>query len=101
LQFDGHALNESRALAYEEKIAPRKKVEKKLPQSSPRKPTLLELAMMKKCSTSDRPAPTVEVLLKQKKLAHDIAAKSQVGFLILCCFVLMRTTCTRGNFRFT
>ena len=53
-------------------------MEKKLPPPAPRKPTLLELAMMNKQVAGDAPAPSVAVLLKQKKLAHQIVAKSQV-----------------------
>ena len=101
LQFDGCALNESRALAYKEKIPPRKKVKKPQPPPPPRKPTLLELAMLKNCSVDDRPAPTVEILMKQKQLAHQIAAKSQVPrrfcnriSFVICCHTTATKMCS-------
>lgn len=79
IKFDGRVLNESSTLAYEEKIPPRKKFERKLPSPEPRKPTLLELAMMKNKSKVSV-APTVEILLKQKKMAHLITQKSKVSW---------------------
>ncbi|CAK8697905.1 unnamed protein product [Clavelina lepadiformis] len=78
-KFDGRALNETRAIAYETKIPKRKKVQKKeLKLAKPRKSTLLELAMMNKEKQPTKFDSAITVIQKQKRLANSLQAQSLV-----------------------